>query len=278
MKSKAFYTWIVLLLLVVFQAWLGTLDKDSATDSSPHLKLLYNSRFWIVPTIAAIIILLDGISKYKTPSKLRHQFRKDMLKTMRKTIFNNDRDVRVTIFRDAWWIRVLLTCVRKNFLHPVKLYQGRSQYTFPKKGKYIKVSERVGTEHSESNTYFFISNTTWRECEGVAAVARHENGEKVVNDLPDIKNIDLFSLDLASGSAEAAIVTRYMEEGLVRDFEVLKRIHITARHVYAHVLLDSKASTVAVLVIDSSADVTPFTEENKSKIGGYVELFTSTFV
>lgn len=276
MKKNAIYTWLGVSLLVVLQAWLGTLDEKTITDT--HVRLLYNGRPWIVPSIALLIVILDGISRYKTPAKLRHQFRSDMLKTMRKTIFDNDRDVRISIFKDVWWIRVLFTYFWKNISHPVNWYRSKSRYTYPKKGKYIKVSERVGTEHSISNTYFWLSKTTSRECEGVAAVARHEHAEKVINDLPDIKGIDLFSLDLSSNSQEALVVNRYIKESLVQNVESLKRVHIPARHLYANVLLDKNANTVAVLVIDSSAEKSPFTEGNKSKIGGYIELFTSTFV
>ena len=279
MKNYAPLLWILLLVLAVIQAYLGTLDGTKLTKAeTPHLMFLYEARYWIVPTIAAFIIIIDGISKYRTPSKIKHQFRQDILKMMRSKVFQNSRDVRISIFKDAWWIRVIFIYFKANISHPFVWYKGQSKYTYPRTGEYIRVTERVGTEHAKSQTYFWISATTWRECEGIAAVARHENGEKQVHNLPDINHIDLSILDRLNGSADARLVNQYMEKGYIKDFKALQRIHIKARHLYAHVLLDKDANTVAVLVMDSSGEVSPFTEEAKQRISGYIELFTSTFV
>lgn len=282
MKKYALIFLLVLAALQGAQALLGVLkDQNPTQEASPNLFLLNSYRIILAPALAGLITIVPLLGQYiLVPKKLKHSFRQEMLKIMRSKIFQNHPEVRISIFKDAGWTRVFLIYLWENICQPLVWYRGKSMYTWPKWGKYIKVSEREGTEHSKSKTYFFVSKGSWRESEGIAAVARHQNGEKDVHDLADINGIDLFKLDMSEPlGAEALIVQEYMKRSFICNLEALKRVHIKARHLYANVLLDKDRNTVAVLVVDSSNSGTSLiTEDAMTRIEGYIELFTSTFL
>jgi hypothetical protein len=279
MKTSAAIFICLVLGLQVLQAFVGILDGAKLTkEADPWLFWINEYRMVTIPSLAFLVALFPFASQWIiVPKKVKHETRGAILKIMLGNIFENRKGIRITIFKDVWWIRVAGLWLKKNLRHPVIWYRGKSKYTFPKWGKYIQVSERVGSEYLKSKTYFYYSENTAKECEGIAAVVRQSNGEETAVDLPDINNIDLAKISLLETSTDANRVKKYMKKGFINELETLKRIHVKARHFYATILVDKRAKSVAVLVIDSDTQASPFNDVVMSKINGYVELFSSAF-
>lgn len=69
----------------------------------------------------------------------------------------------------------------------------------------------------------------------------------------------------------------YMSATYVKDIEVLRRLHIKARHFFATALTDDKLQPRAILVVDSITDESPFDDTTTAKVSGYVKIFSTTF-
>jgi HJR/Mrr/RecB family endonuclease len=144
------------------------------------------------------------------------------------------------------------------------------------RGKYIVANERLGSEFSESRTYFYYSPDTRKKCQGVAGIVRQSLEVLVVNNLPDIEAIDLATIDMTKRkTTQVKEVLRYMDEGHIRDFETLKRLHRRARHFYGNILTDKVGDPKGVLVIDDTGAQSPFTEATVAKLGFYTKLLSS---
>lgn len=186
---------------------------------------------------------------------------------------NNNRDVRITIFRDhqrAYCFSIYVYALIRFYLAWVT----RRRPTLPKRGRYIYAKERNGTEFPSSRRSFFYNPETEKECEGIASVVWQSKMKSVVEDLPDIRDVNLDKLNLRSRSKEAGKVREYMKASHIRDLATLKQLNRRATHLYADVIWDEARKPKGVLVIDSVQHISPFTNEVIMRLEHYIRLFT----
>lgn len=280
MKKSAVLYIAVAALFSGVSVFISNLKTESVQPQSDHQFLfsVFENKLYILPTMALISAFIPLIGQYiLVPKQIKHDLRKKILSIMMSNVFNNNQNIRITIFKDVWWIKVFAFYIKSNLRHPTLWYKGKSKYPYPRYGKYIRASERIGTENPKSKVYFYYSLKTQSECEGVAAVARQKKGEQKAFRLPNINHIDFINIHSLENSEHKVVIGEYMRKSFINNFKTLKRLHIKARHFYAHVLVDSNAKTVAVLVVDCNGATSPFDEIVLSKISGYVDLFSSAF-
>lgn len=272
---------VFLIIFNVFQAGLQYVDKDFVDKSEGVYKVIYssisNNRFPLSILLAFFASSLPIYKEYFGPKQIKSEMKTTVMETIITDVFDGDRhNVRVTIFKDVSWFRVVCRYFYEAFHHPIIWYRTEER-KMPKWGKYLKVSKRIGTENPNSNTYFYYSPKTHRECQGIAGLVRQKQVEIVKTNLPDINHIDLEKINLDNKQADTKLVKQYMEMGCINDFNTLRRLHIKARHFYGNILYNTKSEPVGVLVIDSNQNESPFDDATISKLSGFVKLFSPTF-
>lgn len=251
---------------------------ESQDGLYPSLKWVYDNRLWLVPLCAIIGATAPIIKATKADSRVKGNVTKKLLKTLLTDIFNDEaQNTRITIFRDASWIKIFWIWVKESFWHPILLFSGKSKHRFPNPfNKYIIATERVGTENPNSQTYFLFVKKTRKECEGIASVVKQINQDLKVDNLPDINNINLDEFDELDDETKTK-VNEYIQATCLPSMDCLKRLHIKARHFYATILKDEMLESKAVLIVDSISEETPFDEDTINKVSGYIKVFSTTF-
>jgi hypothetical protein len=228
---------------------------------------VYDGRLTWTVSIAVIIGLGTLAKEFlaKSDSIAKH-IRQTVMAAMLDECFPDDKpNIRISIFRDAGFFRNRWIFIKKLFTTKTGWKTIRH--------KYVYVWDRLGKP--KSKTYFRYESKSETLCRGVAGVARFQESDVLVLDLPDIKNITLQTLNITAKSKEAKKVRRYLKEGYI-DFETLKKLNRISRHLYGNVLTDEKGAFKRVLVIDSCADNSPFNDFVLQNIPYYLKILAST--
>ena len=247
---------------------------------------LINHKLLIVIILTVFISSVSIIDKLNYPFKSGKKIRKEIMKKMLKDLFYNDaKDIRITIFLDNSFLGNFLYSVKDFFIsrfgRTIEYSKGKRKKNKYKDdgflGKYMKVSERLGVEFPNSKTYFRYSADTQKHCQGVAGVIRHDMVALGVNNLPDIENLNLDSVDLKGRTSAASQVKDYMERCYIKDIETLKRLNRRSRHLYGNILFDLDGEPIGVMMIDSLKEASPFNSTVNSDISLYIELIGKTY-
>ncbi|MFC1676416.1 hypothetical protein ACFL3G_05065 [Planctomycetota bacterium] len=114
---------------------------------------------------------------------------------------------------------------------------------------------------------FRVEMNKEEKCEGIVGYIRYSELRPCITNLPDIKDVDLSTCrsveDLSS--TKKRIIKRYMKEGYISDFRLLKKIHRRAGHFHGTVIVDKDGRTWGVLLVDSTADEDPFSEDVRTR-------------
>lgn len=270
-----------------------TQQKVDST-SNAFLRLIIEFTFLhnleIAIIVSILLAVITGSNNIYFPKRFAKNARHSIMETLLEELFeNNQRDIRITIFKDAGASRnfyLNMKNVLSNifgmlkilFMNIVRHRREKIRFSFEKMwGKYIYVWERIGLEYPKSRTYFYYSMKTGHDCQGFAGRVRHDLASLDASNLPDIESIDLDSLNLSSRSNDAKNVREYMERGYIKDFKTLKRINRRAKHFYGTVIFNKKGEPKGVLIIDSLQPDSPFNEQIKSKLFFYSKIIGYTF-
>lgn len=285
MTKKQFILWTIQVLL--FTA-LGSLQfvephRADAPDSlGRHLAhLIYDNRLLLSILLGFLAAGLAGWGYLYAPRRRTREIRLTALETLRLELLNNDHNnYRITVFKEANYFRRMVIYGRlfiKSLKNRKNDRKKRRKFTLPKRGRYIIVWHRLGTEHEKSKTFFYCPRHTISETQGVAGAAMQSLTDIVADNLPDIANVDLSSVDLTKlQSPTTRAVAEYMRKGYIKDFDTLKRLNKRARHIYGNVLQDSSGEPKGVLVIDSFLGESFLTEDVIRKLGHYVTVIGAT--
>lgn len=206
--------------------------------------------------IALVQVGLNTFGRYFIePRKKKRKVRNAILEAMRQELFDNERrELRITIFKtagfwvSAWiWLRIAFRAFhrlirRKPWWLPMKWYK-LYQYRF------IYIEQRLGTEYTNSSTFFFYHPQTDSECEGLASKAI-QRGESISTlNLPDISNCDLRAAE--NGGELPECVQDYMAKTF-SSLQTLRRLNVKALHFHGEPLYNpDTGKPIGVLMIDS---------------------------
>lgn len=258
-------------------------DLKLQTGLYPALNWLHSRKLWILPLFAVLAVLVPSIKIATTESRIKTNVKRKLLQTLLSDAFGDEWEkTRVTIFRHASWIRILWVWVKDTFWHPIKFLKRKGMHRFPNPfDKFIIATARAGTENPNPETYFLFVEKTAADCEGIASYAMQINQgndkrEVLIDNLPDINGFDLDNPDNLTNEQKEILQT-YMNAGHIKDVGSLCRLHRKARHFFAMFLTDDKLDLKGMLVVDSVAEESPFTDDAKAKVASYSKVFSTTF-
>lgn len=237
---------------------------------------IYENRLLISVVLIFVIAVLTGWKDLITPRTKAKQLRQKFMDTLLEELLNNDRNnYRISIFKRATLFRRLRIYTRQAIDY-VKCRR-RGEKPLFLRGKYVYVSERLGTEHPKSNTFFHYSPDTMKKCQGVAGAVMQGLSVVIVPHLPDIEGIDLLTIDLKNKkSPNTRKVRDYMRRGYVSDIQTLRRIHKKSRHIYGNILNNMEGNPKGVLVLDSCLEGSFLTEAVVARLGYYATIIGAT--
>lgn len=227
-------------------------------------------------TLVTFISLFEGL--FAVPRKELREIRLLVMAEILDDLFEGDKaNVRITIFQDVSWLRVIWIHFYPLFRHPIKWWSmPKSARPKFEDGKYLCVTDRIGSGR-ESKTFFYYDPKVLAKSQGVAGRARQIEGVVITQGLPDISSIDLHNLDMnITNDSNVKRVNNYMRRGHINDFETLKRLHRKARHFYGNILFNKKNVPKGVLVIDDMRAKKPFDDETQNRLEHYVKLLYPT--
>jgi hypothetical protein len=278
MTKKQFLFWFSQIILVTF---LGGLRFIEPTSGKPETILrtfsTFVSDYRLIVAISLIlaIALLTGWKELASPRKKARELRQKIMDALLEELLSGDRNnYRISIFRKATLVRRLRIYLVQAF-DCYKCWRKGEKPIF-RRGKYVYVSERLGTEHPSSKTFFYYSPDTIKKCQGVAGAVMQGLSVIAVQDLPNIENTDLTTIDLKNKKSPITRKVRdYMNRGYVSDIQTLRRIHKKSRHIYGNILNNAKGPE-GVLVIDSFLEQSFLDESVITRLGYYATIIGST--
>ena len=281
---KRVFSLILLISLPVLYTVLENIDNASVTTISnnnafyPILHWISINKFFLVVSLSAINAIIGAIIGIIVPEiKLGKRLkctRAGIMEAMCDELFSGrHNETRITIFRDLNLLNSLLAYVIgiiKGRMHVLKHY--------PYRKRFLCVWQRTenGTEYPKSKTKFVYSLDTIDDCEGIAGRTRFKEAKLIVNNLPDICSINVKEITeeilKKNKTNEAKKVNEYMKQGHIRNLITLKNVHRLARHFWAEVIYSQNSKPIGVIVIDSTNEVSPFTDAVDRKLDYYVRL------
>jgi hypothetical protein len=214
---------------------------------------------------SSIIILLQ-------PHKTRNEFRDSLMDGIFEQLLDNDKTkARITIFRDANWLKRVYYKVLDFFGLWKKNQKLKDILKYCWTAHYISIFKRWGTEHKSSKTHFYFNPETAKSCQGIAGQVRQRE-EVIVVALPSLADIDLNFVD-----ENDAIIQDYMKIGYVNNFAVLKSMNRTAPFIYGNIISATGGKKKYVLIIDSWASESPFDDRNRELLSTYVKQISASF-
>lgn len=224
-----------------------------------------------------LIVLNKAYHKFYLIRKQPFQFRSAILEEMLNDLFNNNRDIRITLFKEVNLLKSTLYNISAFIKYYCRKVSIKAHYSRPQWGKYIQVHQRAGWEIKISNTTFFFSPNTRYHCQGIAARVIQNYEAIQETNLPDISNINLNEIDINDlGNEVVKRVNTYMERSFISDFSTLKNINAKAIHFHAEAVYGDNGP-IGVLIIDCLKGDNPFNESNMPKLPHYLNLLGSTF-
>lgn len=244
-------------------------DGEALGVKAHLLNTLYEYRLPISLLIGIGYVLVSTARGIK-PSRDAKEVRQTIMEALLEELFANDRrHVRITIFRDA-------TLARRIWIYVKRLFSGTGG-AYKEFGNYLLAWERLGSTRSSAFFKFDMVHET--NCLGIAAVARHRLEGTLVEDLPDINQIDLECPEMANKKTKKyTLVHNYMNRSyLGKDLETLRRINRKALHIYGNVLSNRDGKFKGVLVVDSIKQNSPFSDTVLENLPYYEKIISETF-
>ena len=273
-------TWWQYLIVVIglvisgFVASIQFVESDSFGESH-YLKAFAtftkDHRIWMSFAFTIGAGLVAAGSVFFKPRKAQKEFRESLQDGIFEHLLDNNRNEgRITLFKDVglWgtlWRRA------KDFWSLTRRNGLRFAWSYCRQAHYIKILKRWGNHSQNSKTYFCVNRNNPDQCQGIAGLVR-QNQAKVVRSLP---NIDGWDLD-AVGENDPA-VQEFMSKGNIGDFRLLKSINKRAPYIYGNIISAQGGRKKYVLVIDSWANVSPFTKPAQKSLDRYVKHLSATF-
>jgi len=285
-KVKYIIFALVLVTAIVLKTLIAYLDEDLILQWQGHplifnfLDFVYFNQFGVVlacELIPASQIIL-GVLLYP-----RHYIKKRkerLVKNLFSELFKNDiSHHRVTLFKEVNYPYAIWRYVCSLFYHlfrPKYFFRFKVHLrSFPAPGNYLIVYIRQGS-YRNSRTMFRVEDDDVKKCQGIVGFCRFQKADTVlVCDLPDITNIDLEKVDLKSPKRnETKLVKEYMHKGHIRSMDVLKLLHLRARHFLCSVIYKDTGVPWGMILVDSTEDKNPYPQETVEKFRIYSRILT----
>lgn len=229
-------------------------------------------KIWFILTSVIIIFLYTIWPRWLRPQKEKNKLIKEMLTRINTELFGgNENDHRITLFKEISWFRALIRNYGYMIFH---LFRYRKKFLLylkpPKFGRYLIVNSRCGRRFKKSSTMFRVEMNKEEQCEGVVGRIRYLGLSVHINDLEDISNIDIMNYRQKKdmGTSHKKKVKKYMKDGFIPDFNLLKKIHRRARHFYGTVI-EKNEKTWGILLVDSSASNDPFHKNVQERFNSF---------
>jgi hypothetical protein len=281
-------SWLIVILTIAIafgMAYLGDVEvsKGARNAESPSWSLralifVADNKPLILGLMAALSAATSLLGEVIWPRQYAKEVRRQLMRNLLSRVAgNNPVDYRVTLFLERGRLLSFLLFLKDYFGWRSSNYRNTRVCHQPRYGRYVQIADRVGSQHPASKTCFPGATASVDDAEGAAGRAWQTKSAQDVEDLPDIRNVDLSSLDLLGDSPTAKGVRQYMERGFIRRVETLGRLKVRARHFYADVLTSKSGEYVGVLVIDSVSPQSFLTDETRLWIASYCASIGYTF-
>jgi hypothetical protein len=277
---------LIFFIALVINTALPYLNNEQLIESlfsHPVLQAIIgfiNTNSFVIAVITKLILsiqVLLAIVLY--PYKYINNKKRKILQRIYKNLFNdNIRNHRVTLFREvgyprAFWRYICCLCFhffRRQYFSRFLLHLKHP----PIPGNnYLIVDTRCGS-FKVSRTMFKVEENLVGNCEGIVGVMRFEKGICIqMADLPDITKINLDN----PNEEESKLISEYMVKGNIKDFDMLKRLHVRARHFLGSVIFKTTGEPWGMLLVDSVANANPFNQGIVAKFKVYSETLTDLF-
>ena len=239
-------------------------------SANPFLTAAVARTIWVSQIIIGIFLYPRAYIREKKETIIKHIY---------SDLFGEDiRQHRVTLFKEicyphALWRYLCAVCfhMRPKYFRRFRLHISY----FPCPGQYLIINVREGI-YKRSRTMFRVEEDIEEKCQGIVGRIRFLKGTgTVVNDLPDITNIDLYNIDLSNPRKnETKIVSEYMNKGYIKDINSLRRLHMKARHFLGSVIYRKGGKPWGMLLVDSIAPNSPFNDALVDKFKIYSQVLT----
>ncbi len=239
------------------------------------LAFLYHNSFECAIICIVTVAVLHAISSYYLPFQDSRKQRKNFIQKLMDHLFDNQHDqIRITIFKDTYYLTILLTFFKNSIK---QIWKRNYLYRFPKPGNYIQAKHREGVHYPNSNTYFKFSKNIHTECEGIAAVSRHNQVDEIRTNLPNIRSFNFENKKKLGRSKEDRMIKDYMDQCCIHDLNTLKRIQLPPRHIYSTPIMQRNGKPCGVLVVDSIQEESPFDDTICKGIRAFSDLIGTTY-
>jgi len=248
--------------------WLPVYIKKPLADNTLYIAALAGLVIWVLPNPQALV----------RASKAQQVMRSGMLREIGQDVFNGRLGgMRITLFSEAGrflttWHH-LLTCFRHV------TWKGTPWLSRPILGRFIVIRARESSESESAKlgTSFFCHPKDRDKCEGVAAHSIRSLEAVPVEDLPDIKHINLRDFDRLS-TFEQRQIAKYMERSFLSNFATLKQVSVPCRHIWSNVVYNQQGKAIGALVVDSHNDESFLTPEVDRQLATYANALKHSFV
>jgi hypothetical protein len=279
MTKKQFFFWLFQIILVTFLGSLRFIEPTSGEEGSVRRTISVFISDHRLPIAAGLIFLVAVLTAWKeliAPRAKSKKLRQKIMGVLLEELCSGDKNnYRISIFRKARVLRRLHIYLIQAVDY-WKAWRNGEKPAFLR-GEYVYVSERLGTEHPNSKTFFHYTPDTARRCQGVAGACMQGLTDIAVTDLPNIDTLDLNTLDLKNKKLGATKLVRdYMSRGYVSDIQTLRRLHKKSRHIYGNILNNLEGDPRGVLVVDSFLDQPFLNEDVIKRLGHYATIIGAT--
>lgn len=270
MKYAFYVTNAICVFLLGVNAYHDALKSSNSASVRIIGEFLSTYKLVIASACLIYVFVYTVWPKILKPCKEKRVFLKDLLTRLNQHLF---ADVapdchRITLFKEIGWVEAIL----RNYLYLIYHFfcyrpKWRFYLRFPKYGRYLKVYSRCGLDFKRSSTMFHVERNSKQNCQGVAEYIRFIEKSSLIQNLPNISDLDLTNAKSVQGlrKADQRRVKQYMEEGKIRDFLLLKKIHRRARHFYGTIIKDNE-TVWGVLLVDSMGENSPFDENVRNVV------------
>lgn len=265
--------WQGLLIFVgiVFAGYVSALQfiEPNSFGESVHLKAFAtfskDNRVWLSFIFTLLASAIAASAVFLKPRKLKKIFLESLIDGIFEHMLDNDpNSARVTIYKDAGRLRTYWYKL-KDFVSLTRKIGPVAAWKYCWNANYIVIFKRWGNHSRNSTTYFCVNLNNPDDCQGIAGEVRQRQAQ-IKRELPNIDGWDLTAVGVNHPD-----VKRYMEEGNIKDFNLLKKINKRAPFICGNIISTNGGSRKYVLLVDSWAVKSPFTNHKLVALGRYVK-------
>lgn len=229
------------------------------------LEFLLKNRLGVSAVIGFILALSAYSGIILEPRREKSRIRERIVRRINAELFEQDlKQHRITLYTEVGYLRAWIHHIYSALYHLIRYPKKFSLYLhWLPVGKYLIIDKRAGLQYPKSTTMFRVEENEERKCQGVIGVIRFQKAAVLVENLPDIQSINLDDVNIRGRRrADTKKVLEYIKKGYLhlKDFTLLKKMNIKARHFYGIVIRNRKADVWGVLLADSTALNSPFDE------------------